>query len=178
MIKRIVIAGAPGTGKTEIIQFLKSKKYSTFPDIAREIIKEESVKPNGILPKTNLKQFGKLVLEKRIQQFNNAKDGLNFFDWGIVDIIGYFKANSLAPQKELINAANKYRCDSVFFLDVWEEIFVRDLERDESFSQSCLLSKEIKKAYLDLGYKPIIVPQCGVEKRVDVLLSNIVKSNA
>ena len=61
MIKNIVITGAPGTGKTSIINELKKKKYNCYDEVSRKIISDQIDSNGDILPWKNLLKFSEKI---------------------------------------------------------------------------------------------------------------------
>jgi predicted ATPase len=55
----------------------------------------------------------------------------------------------------------------------WEEIYISDQERYESFEQALAIYNHLKKAYLELGYDLIEIPTGTIEQRVSFLLEHI-----
>ena len=86
MTKRIVISGAPGTGKTSIIEELSRKGYHCKPEISREIIAHQIAINGNITPWQDLEQFSEIVLEKRITQHRETTNPTEFFDRSIIDV--------------------------------------------------------------------------------------------
>ena len=79
MENKIVITGAPGTGKTTIINQLKSLGYSCSDEISREIIAEQIAAGGDILPWKDLTVFSKSVFSLRKAQYiNTSTDSLHF----------------------------------------------------------------------------------------------------
>ena len=96
-LSKIVITGAPGTGKTAIINLLKAKGYTCFDEFSRTLINwgNNNGMKDFFLEKPNL--FSEKILEGRINQFNESKkikkskDNLIFFDRSIFDTFAYQK---------------------------------------------------------------------------------------
>ena len=81
MNQRYVITGAPGTGKTAIINVLKERDYSCIDENSREIIYEQIINGGEILPWKNQIAFENLISSKRAKQYASIpKDGTCFFD--------------------------------------------------------------------------------------------------
>ena len=59
---RIVITGAPGTGKTSIINSLKQRGFNCIDEISREIISNQIANGGDALPWKNLTSFSERVL--------------------------------------------------------------------------------------------------------------------
>ena len=64
-MEKYVITGAPGTGKTTIIEHLKKIGYSCKEEISRKIISEQIAKNGEALPWINLNLFSKKVFDLR-----------------------------------------------------------------------------------------------------------------
>ena len=72
-LKRIVITGGPGTGKTAIINKLKSKGYTCFDEYSRILIRwgyENGIK-KFFLEKPNL--FTSKIIDGRKKQYNDSR---------------------------------------------------------------------------------------------------------
>ena len=63
-MKKYVITGGPGIGKTTVIEILSSRGYEIVPEAARIIIEEEQINDSDALPWKNLKKFQNLVAQK------------------------------------------------------------------------------------------------------------------
>ena len=74
-MQRIIITGAPCTGKTTILQTLAKMGYSTFDEVAREVIKQELHKGSDVLPWQNINAFSKAVLPFQINNFKKDAEG-------------------------------------------------------------------------------------------------------
>lgn len=174
--KRIVITGAPGTGKSSIIQKLEKHDFCCFPEISREVILEARQQGYDQLFLQKPLLFSELVLKGRLHQFQKASTiskKLLFFDRGIHDVLAYLEyANTNYPKKmHLVCQQNLY--DLVFILPPWKEIYTRDNERYESFEEASKIHQHIEKTYKSFQYKPILVPTGTIETRVQFILNNI-----
>ena len=59
-----------------------------------------------------------------------------------------------------------YRYNTVFLLPPWEEIYVSDNERLETYEQAVQLHEHLQETYTRFGYVNIIVPKDTVAGRV------------
>lgn len=176
-MKKFVITGAPGTGKTSILNHLKTKGYNCIDEISREIINEQIAIDGEILPWKNLSAFSERVFKLRESQFINSKNTLSFFDRGIVDIDAYMKVDNLEIPKHIEDSIKKNRYNTeVFYTPIWEEIYINDEERKESINHAKLIEHEILSSYTFYDYQLIKVPKGTVEERANFILSYIKKS--
>ena len=79
--KRIVITGAPGTGKTAIIKALETSGFYCFHEFIRSMTLEakneqhpDSVLSNPIAFVNDSKQFNQQLLEGRRQQYESGQE--------------------------------------------------------------------------------------------------------
>ena len=171
--KRVVISGSPGSGKTAVIEGLKNKGYSVFEEFSRSLIKDSQSKGITNLFLSAPLKFSKQLLEVREKQFIDsekifqAKNQVVFFDRGIHDIHAYLNAIG----QENLNLKEKvysFEYDLVFLLTPWEEIFKKDNERLENFSQAKMYYPYIKKVY-SIQHKVIELPQRSIEERISFI---------
>jgi len=169
-----VITGGPASGKTTLLDALRKKGHKCFDEVARIIIEEELAKKSDLVPWIRLAEFNSIVLERQVKQYLDAGEGIHFFDRGIPDNIGYHINGNLPIRPELHLATKNHRYNKkVFFLEPWEDIYKNDAVRKEPFAIAVKLSEYIKKAYLDLGYAVIVVPNAPVVKRVEFVLRHV-----
>jgi len=175
MEKKIVITGAPGTGKTSIINQLKKLGHSCSNEISREIITEQIAAGGEVLPWKNLEAFSQTVFSLRKAQYINAPtDTMHFFDRGLLDVIAYMKVDDLAISKNYKEDCEKYNYNAmVFYTPIWKEIYQIDTHRKEDMKSAIAIEKSILETYKLFGYTPMSIPKLSIEKRVDFILSTI-----
>ena len=175
MIKKIVITGAPSTGKTSLIHKLKQEGFICVPEISREIISQQIAIEGDALPWKNLVAFSKQVAVLRKAQFINAtKNSTHFFDRGLIDVVAYMNIDKLEIPEFISDFLNENKYHStVFITPIWEEIFENDMQRKENIEQSKKIEVELKKCYQSFGYNIVEIPKLSIEERVNFILSNI-----
>lgn len=175
MNQKYIITGAPGTGKTSIINQLKKLGHSCSNEISREIITEQIAAGGEVLPWKNLKAFSQTVFSLRKAQYINAStDTIHFFDRGLLDVIAYMKVDDLAISKNYKEDCEKYNYNTmVFYTPIWKEIYQTDPHRKEDIKSAIAIDKSILETYTLFGYTPIAIPKISIEKRVDFILSSI-----
>ena len=176
--KTIVITGGPGSGKTSIINELIKRGFTCSEEISREIILK--ARESGIeqLFLTNPIQFSELLLEGRIEQYNNALKSNNeffFLDRGIPDIPAYLDFKGDTYPDSFIKACKEYAYDAVFILAPWQEIFTSDNERYENFDQALDIHEKLIETYTKYGYDLRDVPFGSIEARADYII-DVVKA--
>jgi len=177
--RKIVITGGPSTGKSTVIEELKRRSFICYDEVSRDIIKEAQESGIEQLFLKDPYLFSQKLLEGRVKQFNKADDvtdELIFFDRGIPDVNAYmrFIKQDIPEEFEKITRAHMYD-NLVFIMPPWEDIYVTDAERYESFNQAQLIHNKLVNYYKELGYYLVFVPFGPVEKRVDYILNRIEK---
>ncbi len=181
--KRIVITGAPGTGKTSIIVKLEESKFFCFHEVIRTMTQEakksngvKSIVSNPIVSVSDPYRFNTTILNARIQQFKNAslnKENILFYDRGIPDVLAYMDYFNQSYEEHFVNECKKHIYDHIFILPPWQDIYVSDEERYESFEQAVEIHHHLFDTYTKLGYHCIEVPFGDVEKRSNFILQTI-----
>lgn len=174
--KIIVITGGPGTGKTTLLNGLKTKGFCCYPEISRAITLE--AQKEGIeqlfLEKPLL--FSELLLKGRKEQLNNAlnaTDSVIFIDRGLADITGYLDYMGNDYPDYFAKACEESQYTHVFSLPPWEEIYESDEVRYENFEQAKDIHQKIVASYKKFNYNPIEVPKDTIENRIHFILQSI-----
>ena len=86
-MRRVVITGAPGAGKTVLLQALQSRGYAIVGDMARRIIQER--RRRGLSPRPDPQVFAQEVLRLDIENYELAAGNLQpvFFERGVLDAV-------------------------------------------------------------------------------------------
>ena len=175
MNQRYIITGAPGTGKTAIINALMQKGYSCAEEISREIIAEQIIIGGDILPWENQITFENHIARLRKEQYLNSSENKNyFFDRSSIDCIAYLKANKLGRTSEITKIIKQCAFNKqVFITPFWEEIYVNDGERKEDIKAAIKIENSLIETYKSLGYTLVKIPKLSVSERVNFILSKI-----
>lgn len=170
-----ILTGAMGSGKSTIINELKSRQLICIAEPAREILAEQRLIEGPGVPDKDANLFCQLLLSRSIYQYKEKTKSSSkmIFDRGIPDCITYANYFNI-DDKPFINAANRYRYNAkVFFLPAWQEIYVNDEERKMSFDESRKFGEKLKHLYHSLNYQIIEVPQCAIKDRASFILEHI-----
>lgn len=174
-MKRIVITGAPSTGKSTVIAKLKAEQIPVFHESARIIIKEQLAQNSDKLPWLNNEAFSKLVIQKQIADYENANSALQFYDRGMPDVLAYlkfYKQHELLSHFELYATQYRYH-NKIFLLPPWKEIYDQDLERKESFEQAKSIHAHLISSYRALNYEIVEVPLANPTERAKFILERV-----
>lgn len=171
--RKIVITGGPGTGKSSIINELIHRGYTCLEEISRQVTL--NAKKEGIdqLFLTNPLLFSELLLRGRQQQYEEANTlnaDMVFFDRGVPDVLAYMDYIGDRYPQSFIDASKSSTYDFVFILKPWQDIYVSDNERYESFEQALKIHEYLLNTYQSYNYQLIDVPFDTVENRVDHIL--------
>ena len=172
----IIITGGPGSGKSTLLDALAQNGHSCVPEVSRQLIREQVLGESNCLPWKDLACFAKLSLEKMIFDYESAdQQHINFFDRGIPDILAYLKVGGLNIPAIFYEAAKTFSyTKSVFIAPPWEEIYVNDAERWQTFEEACVLHDALFSVYKDLEYDIQMLPCISVEERVDFIVKELI----
>ncbi|MCK0159370.1 AAA family ATPase [Allomuricauda sp. F6463D] len=180
---KVVITGAPGTGKTSIVNGLERKGFHCFHEIIREMTSEakqvgqsEEYISNPLVFVDDAMQFNKDLLEGRTSHYReslNLDTPICFFDRGIPDVLAYMDFFGQSYDQHFTSHCENHRYDAVFIVPPWQEIYVSDNERMETFEEAERIHLALQKTYTQFGYDPIEVPKDAVLNRIDFILETL-----
>ncbi|MDG2313780.1 MAG: ATP-binding protein [Flavobacteriaceae bacterium] len=165
--QKIVIIGAPGSGKTSVIEMLIQKGYDCFPEISREVTLEARKEGIDQLFLHDPILFSTKLIAGRLKQYEDAKSkNLVFFDRGLPDVVAYhhYLKTDYPPSFDTICQENPY--DVVFVLPPWKAIYTSDSVRYESFEQAKKIHENLMQTYQRFSMTPQPVPFGEVVERV------------
>lgn len=194
-IKKYVLTGGPGVGKSTLLEILGKQGVYTIAEVATYIIERESARNSEILPWKNKAAFQKAVLETQIKweatparlneettrilengQYRKVKTREQDIetivqDRGIPDGIAYYLIDGLEAPTELLEAAKKANYTGIFILDPVP--YKNTTTRREDPETAKKLHEKIREVYESLGYKPITIPATSPEKRAELIMKII-----
>ncbi|STX51015.1 ATPase [Legionella busanensis] len=169
-----ILTGPPGSGKTSILAELSKQGFPIIEEPARRILAQQrSIDGEGVYDK-NPFLFKELMLAKMLSDYENASQyDLVFFDRGLPDLLAYSKCFNLPIGSELKASCTYQYNPTVFFAPAWENIYIKDAERQLNFEAAKVFENDLRQAYAELGYQLIDIPLLSVPERVDFILNFI-----
>ena len=168
-----IITGGPGSGKTTLIDSLRSRNYASSIEAGRGIIQDQMLIHGRALPWLDPLLFAELMLAWEMRSYHIAKQssGPVFFDRGVPDVLGYLRLTNIPAPEHMRKAAGEFRYNrTVFLAPPWPEIFRQDLERKQDFDEAQRTYDALVSTYNGLRYALIELPRIGVKERCQFIL--------
>jgi len=172
----ILLIGGPGSGKTTVLNGLDKLGYTCYPEISREVTAQAQKTGIDQLFLTEPLLFSELLLNGRITQFKNAlneSQEIVFIDRGIPDVVAYLHYIGNEYPASFEEAGKEHTYSKIFILPPWQEIYVSDKERYESYEQAEIIHQHLVETYEGYGYDLIEVPKGTLEDRIKFILENL-----
>ncbi|HLC50967.1 MAG TPA: AAA family ATPase [archaeon] len=168
MGKRIVLTGAPGCGKTSVVNALAKMGYYTIPEMARMIIEE-----GRCLPQNDFDGFEREIIRRQLEYESRLGAKRAYLDRGVGDIPGYYMNAKMEIPDDIQRIADNHRYDSIFLLELNPIIYKRDFVRRETFEEAQKLEGCLYRSYKMLQYDLLVVPPArSPEIRAEYILAN------
>jgi predicted ATPase len=184
---RIVLTGAPCSGKTTTLNVLKEKlqndnTYHFVDEIATKYIEEQ--RKNHLEPFSDMIKFEHRVLAQQIEEEDAVSEegSCTILDRSIIDDYAITKTlNFEEPIKaglldEFKAAAKTRNYDLVFILDrlpFQKTSGRKENAENEAITQDQVIRETYKQFKAELGYNVISVPVMPVEKRADFIIAEV-----
>lgn len=176
MDRFFIITGGPGSGKSTLIEALVARGYRAMPEAGRAIIQDHVAIGGPALPWADRQAFAAQMLGWDMRSWREAaaKEGVTFFDRGIVDVVGYLRLCGLPVPDHLVTAARRLRYNpTVFIAPPWEAIYAPDSERKQTPEDARATFEAMAAVYPAFGYSLIPLPLASVEDRVRFVVGHL-----
>ncbi|MET2826124.1 AAA family ATPase [Mesorhizobium shangrilense] len=169
-----VLTGGPGSGKTTLIEALRSAGFATSVEAGRGIIRDQSAIGGPALPWHDRALFAELMLSWELRSYQGSieQKGAVFFDRGVPDTLGYLRLSGLPVPGHVSAAADRFRYNArVFIAPPWPDIFAQDEERKQTLDEAERTYHALVGVYTELGYELVPLPLAPVETRLRFVLA-------
>ncbi len=170
-IKKFVITGGPGAGKTTLILKLEEMGEVVVHESASDHIKLRQ--DQGITEPWKEKFFQTDIL--KLQLFRESripkKSKRVFIDRGIIDGLAYLDKRS-NEYKSIYKEAKKSKYTKVFFVESLKNVEKTKIRR-ENKKEAEKLAKKFKEIYCSFGFEVIVIPAVSVGERVQLILNHL-----
>jgi len=171
-----IVTGGPGSGKTSLLEALRSRGYTCSVEAGRGVIQDQVSIAGRALPWDDRSLFAELMLSWEMRSYRMIQEttGPVFFDRGVPDVLGYLRLTAVPVPDHIKNAAQKFRYNqTVFITPPWREIFQQDRERKQDFDQAIRTYDALAATYKALDYKLVEIPRIPVEQRARFILDHL-----
>ncbi len=178
-MRRIVITGGPGAGKSTLANALAALGHATVSDSARECISERL--SLGLSPRPVPSAFAAELFARDQAKYsaNAPLNGPVFFDRSILESVAMLQEAGHVEQGRVAEWAALYRFDpTVYLLPPWSAIYCNDAERDHDFNHAQRVARDLASWYQALGYVVSEVPRAPLGERVSYILSRVAAGGA
>jgi len=169
-----VLTGAPGTGKTAILDAL-GDDFTVMPEPARRVLAEWRAAGNPLPARMEARLMVRRMTELAIDDHAEAgrESGPVLFDRGVVDSVAYARHLGLDADEAFRAAASHAYNRRVLLTTPWREIYATDDERTMSFKDVERFHEAVVRTYLDAGYDLVVVPDAPLAERVEFVRRHI-----
>lgn len=174
MIQKIILTGAPGSGKSSVIRTLEYDwQERTIAEAAEDMIK--TLRRKGYEQPWQLPDFQDKILELQLQRERQVEniEGRVFIDRGILDGLAYYQLNGREPSTAI--KAARISCEAERYYKVFLMERPSTIEKNgirfENADEAQKLQELQYKNYTEAGYKVEVIPyELGIERRAQMIL--------
>jgi predicted ATPase len=172
-MKKVIITGSPGSGKSTLLAAL-GKHFPVAEEVSREIITEQQNLQTDVSPWGDVEKFAEISLTRMIQLYERQRRNCCIYDRAIPDVIAALRHRNKEVDSRYHQCVETHLAGSlVFMAPPWEEIYIPDAQRPESFAQTLPMSKLLRKTYRELDFELVELPKESVATRVDFVKQTI-----
>ena len=144
--KKYVITGAPGTGKTTLINLLKDT-IPCMDEVSRRVIINEQENNSNGMPWEDINRFTELVFKLTSKELLNISTQI--CDRSLLDLEAYLTvANKPTPKYLQEFPYKEVYHKKVFFAPTWFDIYCKDAQRLQEFEYCLTLEKALLAQYI------------------------------
>lgn len=174
---RIIVTGAPGTGKTSVIECL-----GELFDIVAEPARRAIAQHRDATGEPSLDHRPGLLVEKMTRMSAAdftaaASDRITLFDRGLPDCLAYASVYGL-DMMPILELAREIRYDQpAFIAPPWRDIHANDELRRATFQEVEGFHDHVVWAYRHLGYELVALPMTSIGERAAFIAGRVISSS-
>ncbi len=165
--RHFTITGAPGAGKTRVLDVLAERGHTVVPEAPRAIIRDRRAR--GLSPRPAPRDFARETLEAALRGYRDARGSGPFLhDRGVLDAVGMaVGAGLLTPPEGRALLADHPMTGPVILFPPWAGIYRTDAERDQSFTEAGIGYGRLLRFLRAWEIEWVEVPRIAVAARAD-----------
>ncbi len=167
-----VLTGPPCSGKTELINFIKSMGHTISSDVSRLVIAEAN---KDICTMKRIKDSPLFLQEKilaemvRVESLLDIKT-LTFLEYALPCNLAFCEKDKVFP-RTLLESAMTYDYKNIFYCEPFK--YVKDEVRNDDKAYQMEIGLLIKKHYELLGYNIVTLPPTNPTDRYSIICKYI-----
>jgi predicted ATPase len=166
-----VLTGGPGAGKTTVLTELQGRGFPCVPEVARQLIQEQTQTGGNALPWGNTARYSQQMLERSISSFQETPASqVAFCDRGIPDTLAYCRLIGHSDTEAMVASLTYRYARKVFLAPPWRAIYATDTERTQSFEEAVRTCNLIAEVYAECGYELVELPLASARERTEFIL--------
>lgn len=164
--RQVVLTGAPGGGKTTLLDAAEQEGFSVSREVAREILRQ----PGGMaLRERDPLGFAHAMAEAHLDEMARfaGHAGAVIFDRGLPDVAGFLRVSGLSVPPAVDRACREMRYSGpILRTPAWRDIYRQDAERTQSWEEAVASDAAVTAAWEDYGYRVVTLPLAPVAERL------------
>jgi predicted ATPase len=170
-VRRHILTGAPGAGKTALIRLLAAEGHCVVEEAATDVIAREQA--NGVEAPWTSPAFIDAIVEMQRDRQVAAKGAVQFYDrspvctWALAVFLGYEPSAALAAEIERTQREGVYERRVLFVENLG--FVAPTAARRISFEDSLRFEAVHADAYRRFGYECVPIPAAPLAERLELL---------